>query len=364
MKNEALLLDPDMAVRDPESDTLWYDADALRVEGMGWTDTEEPYDRLPAGAKGRIRPAVWTLSKHSAGICVRFLADAARISVRWTLKSPSLSLPHMPATGVSGMDLYVKDGGSWHWLAVGMPDGERNAKEMAADLPIGEREFRLYLPLYNGVSSVEVGIPGGARIGPAPEGPRDGRRPLVVYGTSIAQGGCASRPGMAYPSILGRRFEVPVINLGFSGNGRMEREMAELLAQLDAAAYVVDCLPNMEAPEIAERTEPFLAVLRAARPAVPVVLVESVVYANEAFVGHRRKRHQSSTAALRAAYGRLLSAGYADVLLAPGAALLGSDGEATVDGVHPTDMGFHRMADALEPYVRRALAFPTASGRS
>jgi lysophospholipase L1-like esterase len=349
-------LDPNMAVRDAGGDTLWYDARDLCVEGLAWTDTEEPYDRLPARAKGRVRPEVWTLSKHSAGACLRFVTDAPRISVRWALKSSSLSLPHMPSTGASGVDLYGRVGGAWRWLAVGMPDGEHNAREVVRDLAVGDLEVLLYLPLYNGVSSVEVGIPGGSRIGPAPQRPHGARRPLVVYGTSIVQGGCASRPGMAYPAILGRRYDVPVINLGFSGNGRMEPEMAELLAEIDAAAYVLDCLPNLEGPQVAERTEPFVGILRAARPRVPVVLVENIVYTNEPFIESRRRRHESSNAALRAAYGRLLAAGNEEVHLAPGAPLLGLDGEATVDGTHPTDLGFLRMADALTPYLRQAFA--------
>jgi len=349
-------LDPNMAVRDPEGDTLWYDADDLLVEGLAWTDTEEPFDRLPARAKGRVRPEVWTLAKHSAGACVRFVTDAPRISVRWALKNPSLSLPHMASTGASGVDLYARTGGAWRWLAVGMPDGEHNAREVARDLAVGDREILLYLPLYNGVSSVEIGIPGGSRVGPGPERPHGARRPLAVYGTSIVQGGCASRPGMAYPAILGRRFDMPVVNLGFSGNGRMETEMAELISEIDAAAFVLDCLPNLEGPQVAERTEPFVRILRAARPRVPIVLVENIAYTNGQFVEPRRRRQESCDAALRAAYGRLLAAGDADILLVPGASLLGGDGEATVDGTHPTDLGFLRMANAMTPFLQRVLA--------
>ncbi|MBN1442046.1 MAG: SGNH/GDSL hydrolase family protein, partial [Planctomycetes bacterium] len=207
-----------------EAGIRWRDALELGIEGRGWSDTESPYDRLPARAKDVVRPPVWSLSLDSAGMCVRFITDATSIHARWTLRSKSLAMPHMPATGVSGLDLYFKGtDGRWRWLAVGRPTAfPTNEARLAADLPPGKREYLLYLPLYNGVTSVEIGVPEAATIEKAPpRGPGE-RKPIVFYGTSITQGGCASRTGMVHTAILGRWLEHPVINLGFSGNGRME----------------------------------------------------------------------------------------------------------------------------------------------
>src|SRR6185436_6908291 len=125
-------------------------------------------------------------------------------------------------------------------------------------LPPGKREFLLYLPLYNGTEFVELGLPPAATLAQAPAWGSGTRKPIVFYGTSILHGACASRPGMVHSAILGRRFNFPHINLGFSGNGKMEPELADLLAELDPSVYVLDCLPNMKADEVTVRVEPFV----------------------------------------------------------------------------------------------------------
>ncbi len=185
----------------------------------------------------------------------------------------------MPATGVSGLDLYVRQpDGTWHWLANGRPAQQTNTATLVSGLAPAEREYLLYLPLYNGVSSVELAVPAGKSLAKAPARPADHAKPILFYGTSITQGGCASRPGMVHTAILGRRFDRTAINLGFSGNGKMEPELAGLLAELDPAVYVLDCLPNMKAALVTERVEPFEKTLRAARPTTPIVLVEDRFY--------------------------------------------------------------------------------------
>ena len=139
---------------------VWHDCKDLGVEGKGWTDTLSYYDRLPGKAEGKAPKAVWGLGHDSAGLCVRFTTDASSIQVRWTLLNASLDMPHMPATGVSGVDLYVKDkGGRWRFVANGRPKGVSNTSAFA-EVPSGEH-YLLYLPLYNGVKSVEIGIPKG-----------------------------------------------------------------------------------------------------------------------------------------------------------------------------------------------------------
>ncbi|MGH7199104.1 MAG: SGNH/GDSL hydrolase N-terminal domain-containing protein, partial [Planctomycetaceae bacterium] len=117
---------PDLARRGSENGVLWYDATLLTLEGQGWNDTESEYDRLPARAKGSVREAVWSLSRQSAGLCVRFVTEATELHARWTLTSPRLDMAHMPATGVSGLDLYVKTDGRWRWLACARPAAQSN----------------------------------------------------------------------------------------------------------------------------------------------------------------------------------------------------------------------------------------------
>jgi lysophospholipase L1-like esterase len=338
-----------------EPTVTWHNLSKLNVEGKGWSKTKHAYDRLPAHAEGVVRDPVWSLSHDSAGLRYRFVTDADVIRARWKLRSSRLAMPHMAATGVSGLDLYVRDSNRWRWLGVGRPTKpDINEGTLVAGLKRERREYMLYLPLYNGVDSVEIGLPENAAFEAAPDRYAS-RKPVVFYGTSILQGGCAARPGMAYPSIIGRMLEWPTINLGFSGNGKTEPEVAKLLAELDPAVYVLDSLPNLNVAEVAERVEPFVKTLRAAHPATPLILVENVTYSEAAFVATRQAKVTGANELLRKLYEKLKAAGDKNVYYVPTSRLLGADGEDTVDGSHPTDLGFLRMAENIAPVVREAL---------
>ncbi len=336
--------------------TAWHDVREWGVEGKGWgeSETEKYFDRLPKRAKGVVRDAVWNLSRHSAGMLTRFRTDATEVWVDYRVTSSNLAMPHMPATGVSGIDLYASDdAGDWRWLAVSRPT-EATVKTKLVSSIIGKpRDFAAYLPLYNGTESLKIGVPSGASFEPI--APRS-QKPLLFYGTSITHGACASRPGMPHPAILGRRFDRPVINLGFSGNGKMESEVGQFLCELDPAVYVIDCLPNMVEREVAERTEPLVRQLREARPNTPILLVEDRTYANTPFVRAHQQRHETSRRALRDAYQALIGAGFKQLGYLEGERLLGDDRDDTTDGSHPNDLGFYRQANAMEPALRK-LAF-------
>lgn len=331
----------------------WHDPTTWGLEGQGWSGDglAAPFDRLPSKAERIVRPAVWNLSRHSAGICFRFNTDAAAIHLRYEVGGERLAMPHMPATGVSGVDLYALDDGVWKWVDVTRPK-ERSTTHAIEGLEPVLRTYLAYLPLYNSTTRIEVGVPEGAAFEPV--APRT-EKPIVFYGTSITHGACASRPGMAHPAILGRRLGLPVINLGFSGNGKMEPEIGALIAEIDAAAYVIDCLPNMVAEEVEARTAVLVEELREIRPDTPILLVEDRTYANAWIRRSLRERHASSRAALIRAYEGLVTSGRKGLIHVPGDPLLGDDTEGTTDGSHPNDLGFQRHADALEPILRQAL---------
>ena len=341
-------IDPKLGTDDGGHQLVWYDIRQLMVEGQGWKETLAPFDRLPGHAQSIVRPEVWKLSRQSSGICVRFVTDAQSLHAEWSLGLERLSEWNMTAAAISGLDLYVRHEGQWRWLVAGKPEKQFNRHQLFHEIPAGEREFLLYLPLYNVVQSARLGIPRSARIKPA-ERRADTTKPIVIYGTSITQGGCASRPGMVYSAILGRRLDREVINLGFRANGTMDHELAQLCAELDPAIYILDCLPNLTAPEILERTEPFVATLRARHPQTPIVLCEDRTYPDGFLNRPRAERNQTSRAALKVVYQRLQQRGTANLYYLEGAELLDHDGEATVDASHPTDAGFIRMADKFEP---------------
>ncbi|QDU25621.1 hypothetical protein ETAA8_06910 [Anatilimnocola aggregata] len=343
--------------RDEAAKLDWYDARVIGLEGQGFTDTKAPYDRLPARAEGKVRPPVWSLSQNSAGLCVRFRTDSPTIRCQWTNTSAKLGMPHMPATGVSGVDLYVRDDkGTWRWLSVGQPkEGTKHTALLVDGLSKTPRDYCLYLPLYNGVSQVEIGVAEGSKIERLVR-EESVRLPIVFYGTSITQGGCASRPGMVHTAILGRRLDRPVINLGFSGNGKMEAEVTACIVDIEAVVYVIDCLPNMTAAEVTANTAPLVATLRQAHPNTPIVLAEDRTYGDAFLKRDRAERNSTSRAALKKIFAELQPH---DKLLfyLPGENQLGADGEDTVDGSHPTDLGFLRMADefskVLAPLVKK-----------
>jgi hypothetical protein len=243
----------------------------------------------------------------------------------------------MPATGVSGVDLYSKDqSGRWYFVANGRPAAVTNTAKFS---PPAGQPCLLYLPLYNGVTSVEIGIPQGSSLSGADPAVSKQRKPIVIYGTSITHGGCASRPGMAFPAIMGRKLDTPVINLGFSGSGKMEPAMAELLAELDPSVYVLDCLWNMSADLVSTRIEPFVKTLRAARPDTPIVLAEDCSVRNVCPTEKGR--------ILRTIHQKLTAEGVKNLHFLSNEGMLGDDTEATVDGCHPNDLGMMRQADVF-----------------
>jgi hypothetical protein len=284
---------------------------------------------------------------------VQFRTDATTIHADHLVTSPGLAMPHMPATGVSGLDLYARDDDDqWRWVAVTRPNNQHMEVAMVSGLRPGTRDYAVYLPLYNGTESLKIGVPAGNKFEPV--APRM-QKPIVFYGTSITHGACASRPGMPHPAILGRRFDQPTINLGFSGNGKLEEEVGRFLIELDPAAYVLDCLPNMAAAEISARTIPMVKQLRAAHAGVPIVLVEDRTYPASWILASQQQRNDTSRLAFKAAYQTMQDDGIENLYYVDGNTLLATDGDDTTDGSHPSDLGFFHQANAIEPALRAAL---------
>jgi len=334
----------------------WHDVTTWGLEGRAFDSMERKrwFDRLPAVADGKVTPAVWNLSRDSSGMMVRFKTDARVIWADYTLMQERFGGPNMTPIGASGLDLYARDpAGRWRWVGVTRPNGKTVRQEIIGGLAPGLREYAVYLPLRNGIESLAMGVPPDAAFEPLP--PRTDK-PIVFYGTSITHGASASRPGMVHTAMLGRRLDRPVINLGFAGNGRMDAAVGELLVKIDAAVFVIDCLPNMNAAQVRERTVPLVKQLRAVHPNTPIVLVEDRRYTNVWIQPNRDKGHTANHAALRESYEKLLAAGVTGLFYIPGDDLLGHDGEGATDGSHPNDLGFMRQADVMEPILRAALA--------
>lgn len=336
------------------ADALWNDVTTWGVEGRGWGDQQRKrwYDRLPAKAEKTVTPAVWSLSRDSTGMMVRFKTDAKAIYCRYDLSKANLATPAMPATGVSGLDLYARDAeGKWRWVACPKPAAQHVEAVMISDLAPGEHEFAAYLPLYNGIEKLEIGVPAGAKF----EGLTPREKPIVFYGTSITHGANASRPGMVHTAILGRHLDHPVINIGFSGNGRMDAAVGDLINELDPAVIVIDCLPNMGPADVTAKCVPLVKQLRSKHATTPIILVEDRRYTNSWITPAKAKFHDDNHAALKAAYQQLKADKVANLHYIGGDALYGTDTEGSNDASHGTDLGFLRQAEIFEPVLRAAL---------
>ncbi|MFW6132829.1 MAG: SGNH/GDSL hydrolase family protein [Planctomycetota bacterium] len=335
---------------EPQDKLRWIDALSLTLEGRGWDADAlaHRYDRLPAHAEHAASEAVWRQARQTTGFAVRFETDAAQIHARAILRRP----PDNPDQYIKWLDLYARDGDVWRYAATSthgfVPSGRT---PIIANLS-GRRTFLLNLPLTYSLERIEIGVPPEATVTAAPAG---STRPVAVYGTSVVRGSSASRPGMTYPAILRRRLDRPVLNLGFSGAARCEPPLGRILAELDPAVYVIDPIPNMNLATIETNAEPFLRELLAARPTTPVLMVGARRHAHHWIAPGYLERWKREDDRWRALHEKLAAEADAPWRYVDGATLLGADCDDTVDGSHPSDLGFHRMADAIEPDLRALL---------
>jgi len=218
-----------------------------------------------------------------------------------------------------------------------------------------DMEYMLYLPLYDGLVSLEIGVKSTATIGdPQVDSPRK-EKPLVFYGTSITQGGCASRAGMSYSNQLSRMLDRQTINLGFSGNGQLDLEVAEAMAEIDASCFVIDCLPNVSVAQINEKYSRFLEIIREKKPDVPILLVETVLFPHMYFDQTVFALLHEKNATLKKIFDEQKKKGDRRIYYLKSDKLIGTDYESTVDGVHMTDLGFWRMSQNLYPVLRKLI---------
>lgn len=345
----------------------WYDpmdCDFNVVQNQGWTsEIGKTYYRLPDRAKDNVRGPVWNLSRNSAGLSINFYSNAPQIKVRYVVEGP-LAMHHMPATGVSGLDLYGIDmnGKARRFFGFfnGYPDADtivtRFVNDRVSEFHNRGYEFHMYLPLYNGVKKLEIGVPEGCELSFIPVSPE---RPIMLYGTSIEQGGVASRPGMAWSTIVQRSLDYPLINLGFSGNGRLESGILDLMAETDARLYILACLANLcdcSKEQLDSLTTAAVATLRAKNDA-PIILVEHPGFSDAAVNAAQAEIIDRLNSASKEIYKKLINEGVKDIYYVSREDMnIPADG--WVDDVHPSDLGMAAMAAAVEKVAREALAVP------
>ncbi len=326
----------------------------FRLTGFPWFEAEHRFRRLPHKPAQPLPKAVNELANCTAGGQAAFATDSRVVWVRVWLP-PGPLFDHVAATNVSGFDLYAGPPGRQRFCGVTRFSPLSNAYEACLYKADQARlqPFTLNFPLYRGVLQVAVGLERGARLQAPP--PWLDPRPVVIYGTSITQGGCSMRPGTAFPSIISRRLNRPVINLGFSGAGCAEPEVAHTVADIRRPAlFLIDCEANCALDTFESRLTEFIHILRCRHPVVPILVVSRNRFARDLYQAAGERARRKGLRIQRRIVARGRAAGDRRLYFLDGGGLLGPDfDECTVDGVHATDLGFMRMADRLAPLVAR-----------
>lgn len=329
------------------------------VEGRIDNQKLTAFNRLPDELENQVRKPVWQLGENSAGLYIDFQTSASEIKVQYQVAG-GLNMPHMPTTGVSGLDLYAYDktNKDWKWAY-----GNYNFSDTISYTwkNIGENSnfsYRLYLPLYNTVKWLKIGIPSNSEFAYTRTATL---KPIVVYGTSIGQGACTSRPGLAWTSQVGRALKNEVLNLCFSGNGRLEEPILKVMNQVDAACYILDCIPNLAITK--SRTEEQLdslllnaiTLLRKGHPTTPIILTQhSSGSIPTVFNEDKNKEYQQSSSVLKKTFEKLQSEGERRIFMLSSDEL-GLDLNSTVDYAHPNDQGMEHIANAYIKLLKKVL---------
>ena len=307
--------------------------------------------RFPERMKARLPETLFGAWRQTAGGRLRFRTDTGSLSVR--ARFPGFSIrTFITQYTAHGISTYV-DGRCWSARIPGAEGGEAELS-LFNGAPRQMRDVCMYLPLYGPVEVLAIGVDKGAGFElPAPFAVE---KPVLFYGTSITQGGCASRPGLSYQATLARDLNLDYANFGFSGKGRCEREVAEALAEVEAGCFVLDVGQNTSLEELRERFKPFLDVLREAQPETPLLATTPIFYNQELWSQGYRQTVREKRDIIRSAVQDRKQAGDQEVYLLEAEDYLGADfTDGSVDGGHPNDLGFARMAEGMKPRLAEIL---------
>ncbi|GGK34150.1 hydrolase [Yeosuana aromativorans] len=339
--------------------TVFYDASKFEI--IGQLPNTETYDRLPLISKNKVRKPVWALSENSAGISIRFSSNTSSIKIRWKLKN-NINAPNMTPIVSKGLDLYAYTDNKWQFVGVAKPeDTFQNEAIVIEGMDTINREYLLNLPLYDGIKSLEIGIDKGASINKPSKEIIDTSHPIVFYGTSITQGASASRPGLTYPALLERHFNKEVINLGFSGNGRFEKEIAEYIMTANPSVIILDCTPNSPADTIIKNLPKTIDYINSINDTVPIILVESIMRdfaffkKDDKTVFGTMSSINEQNNALNEVYERRKMT-RKNIFYINSENLIGKDHEATIDGTHFNDLGHYRAYKFLRDKIKKIIS--------
>lgn len=346
-------------------DTLRFvDAMQFRMINTAFERTLE--SRIPLALKDSVRHELWDRATCTSGVGFRFATNSRAIAVRYNLLT-NMHMMHMADTGIKGTDLYIlDDDGTWQFVNCNRPrriDSDVRPREDSIQSKVyvdkldgRMHEYMIYLPLYDGVRWLEIGVDSTATLTqPQVVSPRSDKK-FVFYGTSILQGGCACRPGMVATSIIQRDLNIECVNLGFSGEGKMDACMARAMATIpNVAAYILDPVPNCTKDMCDTLTYGFVKTLRTLRPEVPIFMVEGPMYSYAKYSAYYGEYLPQKNHEYHKNFLKLRDENPHNLYYIGCDGLWGPNNEGTVDGIHLTDIGFYFYAQKLEPYLKAVL---------
>lgn len=341
-------------------DYVYHDLSQFPVCGTIVPEDVHPYKRLPDSIEGQVRKELYDLGKNTAGMYIRFSSDTKALRFKWNSVF-NLEMNHMTPAGIRGLDLYtLNEDGEWEWVNAARPVINKKSctSTVMTNMKRKMRDYMLFLPLYDGVDSLRIGIDPCATLDYAKSNLPLRDKPIVAYGTSILQGGCANRAGTCHINMLVRMLNREFYNFGFSGNGRLDVEIAELMATIDAGMYIIDCLPNVTAAVLKEKMEPFFRILREKRPNVPILFVESPIFPGMRFNNEEYRLITEKNETLKEIFKNYKKQGEKRIYYMKGDKILGGEVEGTVDGYHLTDVGFRIFAKNIYPIIKRYAIAP------
>ncbi len=332
-----------------KSDIRFYDIKSAPFKIYGVTYENGKFRRMPEAAARVISEGVYALHTNTAGGRVRFKTDSPYVAINAKMDNVG-KMGHFTLAGSAGYDLYIKENGRERYFKSYIPYlniscGYEGVVEFGnAEM----REITINFPLYSDVLELYVGISENAELLCAE--PYRIEKPIVFYGSSITQGGCASRPGNAYTAMVARFFDADHINLGFSGNALAEKEMAEYITGLDMSAFVFDYDYNAPSPlHLANTHERMFKIIREANPDLPIIVLSRPQYHTGWYENKCREIIEATCKNARAA-------GDENVYFIGGKALMAMAGnDGTVDDCHPNDLGFASMAKAVSEVLDNIL---------
>ena len=328
-----------------KTDIRYYDAleDPFRIYGVYYH--EGKFRRLPEEVAKTVSDGVLRLHSHTAGGRLRFRTNSPYVAI--VAEMPIIGkMAHFALSGSAGFDIYTGNVYTTTFIPpFAIQGGYKSLKELGSTQM---RDITIHFPLYSEITKLYIGLQENAVV-EAPK-PYTYEVPIVYYGSSITQGGCASRPGMAYENILSRRMDADHINLGFSGSARGEREIADYISSLNMSMFVYDYDHNSPSIEHYRETyEPMFRKIRDANPDLPIICMGRPQYYLNDNIRQRLEIIEQTVENSRAR-------GDDKVWMITGPELMSlTDGEGNVDGCHPTDLGFLSMANALEKMMKTIL---------